>query len=299
MLRRVGCLLTRSASSPGRIAGVAPVRGAAHRHSVRSASTSAAAGAGPTGSSGSGSGSGAVGQIATDAATTAPSPPSGLDEITSSLEFAASAGVDVPSVVADSVPWYSMPTQLVVDLIENVHLFSGVPYWEAIVLSTLAMRLGLLPLTLYGLKQGARLKAVRPDMEKLKVWYESQSSPTPQLSSQYQTELKSLFKKHKANPIGGLVLPFVQLPLFLYCFFGLQKMADTCPGFAEGGTLWFTDLAAADVTYALPLANAVSFLLMIEIGTGDVQTENNAMFKNVMRVMAVLMVPLTAHMPQV
>jgi len=62
--------------------------------------------------------------------------------------------------------------------------------------------------------------------------------------------------------------------------------------------LWFTDLAAADSTMILPVMNAVSFLLMIELGADGMASSDQDKFKWVMRGLAFVMTPLTMTMPQ-
>ena len=62
--------------------------------------------------------------------------------------------------------------------------------------------------------------------------------------------------------------------------------------------MWFTDLAAADSTMILPIANAVSFLLMIELGADGMASSDQDKFKWVMRGLAFIMTPITMSLPQ-
>ena len=68
----------------------------------------------------------------------------------------------------------------------------------------------------------------------------------------------------------------------------------------EGGTLWFTDLSVADSTMMLPILNALSFVLMIELGSADngAPPEKVIMMKNVFRGLAVIMIPATMNFSQ-
>lgn len=92
-----------------------------------------------------------------------------------------------------------------------------------------------------------------------------------------------------------------QMPIFMSFFFGLQRMATDYPSLASGGMLWFEDLTVADPTYGLPLLASLSFLITIELGGEAGQQQQNPgqakTMKNVMRAMAVGMVPLTMAMP--
>jgi YidC/Oxa1 family membrane protein insertase len=115
----------------------------------------------------------------------------------------------------------------------------------------------------------------------------------------YQKEMQSLFVKYKVNPFRSLMMPFVQLPIFISFFFGLKEMGTYFPALATGGAYWFTDLSAADPYMIFPVANAVSFLLMVEMGSDGLQTSQQQTFKWGMRGLAVTMAPLTMSIPQV
>ena len=68
----------------------------------------------------------------------------------------------------------------------------------------------------------------------------------------------------------------------------------------KGGTLWFTDLSVADSTMMLPILNALSFVLMIELGSTEngAPPEKVAMMKNIFRGLAVIMIPATMNFSQ-
>jgi len=190
------------------------------------------------------------------------------------------------------------PTHLCMSLIENVHIMGDIPYWGAIAGLTVALRIFLLPVAIKTVQNAARMAALRPDMQRVQdAFTKNPNQNDNAVRSKFQSEMKALFKKHKVNPFQAMMMPLIQLPLFLTFFFGLQSMAEFFPAFSQGGTLWFENLSAADPYLILPLYNAASFLLMIEMGADGVQTQDQTMFKNVMRGMAVAMVPLTMNMP--
>ena len=192
--------------------------------------------------------------------------------------------------------WY--PSHLVMQAIDGIHTFTGVPYWEAIVCFTLAFRVVVLPLSITTAQGSARMAAVRPHLQKLSDRIKSNPNSDSRSTQQMALESRALMKQYKVNPFTALAMPFVQLPIFMSCFFGLQAMATHFPGYATGGTLWFVDLSAADPYLILPAANALSFLLMIELGADGLQTGDQDTFKWVMRGLAVAMTPLTMSMSQ-
>ena len=64
--------------------------------------------------------------------------------------------------------------------------------------------------------------------------------------------------------------------------------------------MWFTDLSVADSTMMLPILNALSFVLMIELGSSEngAPPEKVAMMKNIFRGLAVIMIPATMNFSQ-
>lgn len=144
------------------------------------------------------------------------------------------------------------------------------------------------------------MAALRPDMQKLQdAMAKDPHIDDPRVKTRYMEEMKALFVHHKVNPLRAFAMPFIQLPLFISFFFGLQGMGTYFPDYASGGDFWFPNLALADPLLILPITNALSFLLMLEMGADGIQTSQQATFKWVMRAFAVAIVPLTYHMPVV
>jgi len=113
----------------------------------------------------------------------------------------------------------------------------------------------------------------------------------------YQLEMQNIFKKHKVNPIRAAMMPIVQIPVFLFIFFGLNVAGDYLPDYKTGGDFWFVNLAGSDPYLIMPIVNAATFLMMIEIGADEAsQMDNKENFKNGMRVLSVAMVPLMYKM---
>lgn len=187
----------------------------------------------------------------------------------------------------------------VMSMIENIHVYANVPYWEAIVLATIALRICILPIGIKTVQGSSRMALMRPAMQKVQdAMNNDPNFNDMQVKMRYQKEMQALFLKYKVNPLRAVLWPLFQFPIFISFFLALQSMGTYYPGFAEGGAFWFQNLAAADAYYIFPIFNAVSFLAMIELGGDGVQMQQQQTFKNVMRGIAVLMVPLTATMPQ-
>lgn len=182
--------------------------------------------------------------------------------------------------------------------IETIHLTGGIPYWEAIVAFTIAFRLSVLPLGIWTAQGSARMAAVRPHIQRLSDEQKLNANQDSRSRQKFALESKALMTQFKVNPLASLLMPLVQFPIFMSCYFGLQHMGELFPGFQTGGIYWFTNLSAADPYMILPLVNAASFLVMIELGADGLQSNDQDTFKWIMRGLAVALTPLTMHMPQ-
>lgn len=214
------------------------------------------------------------------------------------------AGTSIPEpltdIITSSAPVfdYYSPSQIIMSIIDYGHTFFGVPYWESIIGITVVMRCLLVPLGISTAINTARMGAMRPELEKLQNAMKSDPRADDMaVKTRYQQEMKAVFLKHKAKPLQAVALPLVQLPLFMSFFFALKEMGIYVPDVVSGGAYWFENLSVADPTMILPLVNAFTFWVMVEIGADGMKTENHETFKWVMRFLAVGITPLTMDLP--
>jgi YidC/Oxa1 family membrane protein insertase len=187
------------------------------------------------------------------------------------------------------------PHDLISAALDNIHHITGMPYWQAIIVGTVGIRLLLFPSSVMSLRASSRIAVIRPEVDILT----KRSEKDPANKPLYDAEIAHLHKHYGVSYVAGFIQPIIQLPVFIASFLGLRQMGTYFPDFATGGALWFTDLSAADPTYALPVMSAATFLLIAELGADDVKMQNFPWFKTVMRVMTVSMVPMTYFLPSV
>lgn len=208
--------------------------------------------------------------------------------------------MDAVGTVASSAPLreldMSSPFDIVCSYIENIHVSMDVPYWGAIMLGTVSLRLLILPVALRIMQNGARLAHVQP-LVKEKVDEANKHKDDKELYTKLMLEATGIYKEHNVNPVLSLVLPFVQMPLFVSFFFGLQRMGEIYPDYATGGTAWFTDLTLVDPTYALPIINGLTFFLVFE-SNNELKSRQPQMMV-FFRVMALAMIPITSSFQSV
>ena len=114
-------------------------------------------------------------------------------------------------------------------------------YGIVILLLTLFIRLLISPLTYKSYLSGAKMKVLRPEIDKLKAKYGSDQQ-------QISMEQMKLFREAGVNPMGGCIPGLFQIPIFfaLYSFFN-SNVALRGQRF-----LWADDLSQYDSIFNLP-----------------------------------------------
>lgn len=118
------------------------------------------------------------------------------------------------------------------DLMKNV---AGYNYGIAIALLTLFIRLLISPLTYKSYLSGAKMKALRPEIAKLKEKFGTDQQAM-------SMEQMKLFREAGVNPLGGCIPALLQIPIFfaLFSFFNAEI------GLRGAEFLWANDLSAFD-----------------------------------------------------
>lgn len=132
--------------------------------------------------------------------------------------------------VAGEAVLTNSPPDLVIQAIEAAHLGMQIPYWESIVVLTIAMRVVMLPVGIKTAQSSARMAAVRPLLTKVTdAMKRDPQAGNATRKKQYSEQSKALLLQYKVNPFVSLAMPLMQLPVFMSCFFALQKIGDYLP----------------------------------------------------------------------
>jgi YidC/Oxa1 family membrane protein insertase len=221
-----------------------------------------------------------------------------LDKLFDEQEYANAAAEAVAAVTWD--PSYTNVADLAVEGITWIHNIAGIGYGEAIVGSTLLVRIALFPLFVKLQRNSARMAHMQPEMKLLK---EQMEALPPNVDHQTRVrmglQMRSLFQKYDVNPFSSMAAPFVQLPIFMGMFFGLRKMPDYnefIPLLQTEGLWWFPDLTAADPYYILPAMSAATMLASVELGKAQMMAsgQQGETMVNVFRALSIVMVPAVA-----
>ena len=125
-------------------------------------------------------------------------------------------------------------------------------YGVCIIVLTVALRMGMFPLTRKGQQSMKEMQKLQPEMQKIKERY-------PNDRMKQQEEMASLYKKYKINPIGGCLPMLLQIPVFFAFYKALLISIELrhAPFFS-----WIQDLSGRDPLLIWPLLMGGTQILM-------------------------------------
>lgn len=86
-------------------------------------------------------------------------------------------------------------------------------YGISVMIIGLLIRIVLYPLSKSSIKQSENMKKAQPEISKIEKKYENKTDKESMMHKSEETMI--VYKKYKINPLGGCLVAFIQLPLFL------------------------------------------------------------------------------------
>ena len=150
--------------------------------------------------------------------------------------YAADQNIEKLDLVIDW-GWFYFFTKPLFFIIDYLFKLSG-NFGIAIVLITIGIRLLFFPLANYSFRSMAKMKALQPEMVRLKELHKEDKM-------KLQQEMMSLYKKEKVNPASGCLPVIIQIPFFfaIYKMLFISLEMRHQPFFG-----WIKDLSAQDPT---------------------------------------------------
>jgi YidC/Oxa1 family membrane protein insertase len=219
----------------------------------------------------------------------------------------ASYGTD-DTTLGDLV-YYGWPIwSVVAKFLTNVlHFFYGVVgnYGIAIIMLTVVVRLCMFPLSRKQALSAQKMQELQPEMKKINEKHKGNNEARARA-------MQELWRKHNYNPMGGCLLAFVQLPIFIGLYRALMIDVELrgAPLFSEA-IRWCSNLGAPDMLFfwgnwspqflfgetgwlgpyfnVLPLITIVLFLLQQKMFMPPPTDEQSAMQQKIMTYMMIFM----------
>lgn len=160
------------------------------------------------------------------------------------------------------------PSQVIEECLEIVHVFTGVPWWLSIAIVTIGFRLCLFPFFMKSSDTMAKSQLVMPQTKRLRAEINTAISRGDQRMQQIKMyEMKQLNRKYGIHYRDMFLSPVVNMAFAMGAFFGVREMSNLpVPTFETGGTLWFTDLTAADPYVGLQIISACCYAAAMGLG---------------------------------
>ena len=157
-------------------------------------------------------------------------------------EYKRLANGDVFKADQDKVMDYGFfgwASKLLITLMTWMHGLVG-NWGFAIMLTTLALKIAFIPLTLASTKSMKRMAKLQPELAALKEKFKDNPQKQQQATMQ-------LFKDRKVNPVGGCLPQLLTIPFFM----GFYSMLSSTAELRFAPFLWAHDLAATDTLFHL------------------------------------------------
>lgn len=135
-------------------------------------------------------------------------------------------------------------------LLEKIHSVVGNWGW-AIVLLTMVIKAAFFKLSEAQYKSMARMRKLQPRIAALRERYGDDKAKLNQA-------MMDLYKKEKANPLGGCLPLLVQIPVFIALYWVLLESVELRQA---PFVLWIKNLSVPDPFFILPVINGVAMFL--------------------------------------
>ncbi|GEM_PF-196179 len=187
-----------------------------------------------------------------------------------------------------------------------LHLFYAVVrnYGVAIIMLTVLVRLGMMPISRKAVVNAQMMQALQPELKKIKEIY-------PDNMEKQGVAQRELFRRFKYNPLGGCLIMFVQLPIFIGLYRGLSVDFELRDQALIPGLDWCTNLSGPDQLFnwssfmpeflagetgwlgpyfnVLPLVTIVLFIIQQKMFTPPPTDEQQVMMQRMMSFMMIFM----------
>ena len=156
------------------------------------------------------------------------------------LDALKAAGHHLPKAV--DLGFFSWIAEYLVRLLRLIQSLVG-NWGLAIILLTVLVKLVLYPLTEKSFQSMARMRALKPEMDRLNELYKDDREKKG-------AAMMELYRKHKINPLGGCLPSLLQLPVWFALYASLSTNVEL---YHAPFTLWWGDLSSPDPYFVLPL----------------------------------------------
>ncbi len=155
-------------------------------------------------------------------------------------ELLASYDNEMEDIINQGWGIFGWVNQIMIEPIFNLLKSTGLSFGLIILLVTLLVKLIILPLTYKNYKSTAKMKVLKPEIEKINKKFEGKSDKDTMMKKQKET--MALYKQTGVNPMSGCIPMLIQMPILLAVF----KFFPSSIDLRHEGFLWAEDLSSYD-----------------------------------------------------
>ncbi|MBC6310047.1 membrane protein insertase YidC [Listeria sp. FSL L7-1582] len=182
----------------------------------------------------------------------------------------AGCGVSTSPITSESTGFWShyivYPLSEVIIWFAN--LFGG-NYAMGIIMTTVVIRLLIMPLMIKQLKSQKAMTAMQPQIKELQEKYKSKDNETKQ---KLQQETMRLYQENNANPMMGCLPLLIQMPILLGFYQAISRTAEI----KTQDFLWMT-LGDKDPYFILPILAALTTFISSKLSMMGQTQQNKSM----------------------
>jgi YidC/Oxa1 family membrane protein insertase len=143
--------------------------------------------------------------------------------------------------------WLTVIGKPIYWLLNKIHTMVG-NWGFAIMGVTLCIKLLFFPLSQASYKSMAKMRKIQPRLKELKEKFGDDRQ-------RFNTEMMSMYKREKVNPLGGCLPILVQIPVFISLYWVLIETVELRQ---EPFALWIQDLSTKDPFFVLPVLMGIT-----------------------------------------
>ncbi|EJD05022.1 uncharacterized protein FOMMEDRAFT_166725 [Fomitiporia mediterranea MF3/22] len=187
-------------------------------------------------------------------------------------------------------------------LLEVVQVSTGIPWWGAIVITTVGARAMLVPFIIKSNRMQGRLAPLQPQLTELRDRANKAKVAGDTFAAQAAMQQNmQLLRTADVNPLSSVFTAMTQIIVQFGFFLGLRRMCNApVEQLKVGGFNWITDLTATDPFYILPLVNFFFANLQLSLSRRDmmaVGTPSAPHIVNGFRLLTAISIPILANLP--
>ena len=152
----------------------------------------------------------------------------------------------------------------------------------AIIILTVIVRLFLLPINIKSYQSMKVMQKLQPEIKEIRETYKSEPK-------KMNEEVMALMKKNKANPLGGCLPMFLQLPIFFALY---RVLGESIELYQSPFFFWIQDLSLKDPYYVFPILGGLVLFVQQLITPMNLPKEQARLMKIIPLVFSIFMLNL-------